>query len=60
MAGQVAGGPGSGCFLDSAAGCPALFTPDMVFVLALVGGLFRIGLGISASASLGMNISLDC
>ena len=57
MAGQVAGGPGSGCFQDSAAGCPALFAPDMVFVLALVGG---IGLGISTSASLGMNGSLDC
>ena len=60
MAGQVAGGPGSGCLLDSAVGCPALFAPDMVSVLALVGGLFRIGLGISTSASLGMNGSLDC
>ena len=46
-AGQVAGGPGSGCFLDGAVGHPALFSPDAVSVLAVVGGLLRIGLGIS-------------
>ena len=55
-AGQVAGGPGSGCFLDSAVGRPALFSPDTVSVLAVVGRLLRIGLGISTSASLGMNV----
>ena len=46
-AGQVAGDPGSGCFLDGAIGHPALFSPDAVSVLAVVGGLLRVGLGIS-------------
>ena len=46
-AGQVAGGPGSGCFLDGSVGHPALFSPDTVSVLAVVGGLLKIGLGIS-------------
>ena len=46
-AGQVAGGPGSGCFLDGAVGHPALFSPDAVSVLTVVGGPLRIGLGIS-------------
>ena len=48
-AGQVAGGPGSGYFLDGAEGHPALFSPDAVSVLAVVGGLLRIELGISTS-----------
>ena len=59
-AAQGVGGPGSGCFLDSAVGRPALFSPDTGSVLAVIGGLLRIGLGISTSASLGMNGSFDC
>lgn len=53
-AGRVACGPGSVCFLGSAVGCHALFSPHTVSVLALVGGPFKIGLEISTSASLGM------
>ena len=53
-AGRVPCGPGSVCFLCSAVGCRALFSPHRVSVLALVGGLFKIGLEISTSASLGM------
>ena len=53
-AGRVACGPGSVCFLGSAVGCRALFSPHTVSVLALVGGPFKIGLEISTSASLGM------
>ena len=37
----------TGCFLDGAVGHPALFSPDAVCVLAVVGGPLRIGLGIS-------------
>ena len=59
-AGRVACGPGSVCFLESAVGFLVLFSPDTVSVPAFVGGLFRISLGISTFASLGMNGSFDC
>ena len=61
-AGLVACGPGSACLLACwlGVGCPVMLSVGAGSVLPSVGGQFRIGLGISTSASLDTNGSRDC